>query len=56
MSKENWLKLYDIFVSEGLEEKHSDVFEVLDLIKKSIELGKEQDEISKKLQELNKED
>lgn len=56
MSRENWQKLLEIFTLEKLDEKYSEMYDLISLVNKSIALSKEQDEISKKLQEINKEE
>lgn len=56
MSRENWQKLLEIFTLEKLDEKYSEMYDLIALVNKSIALSKEQDEISKKLQEINKEE
>ena len=56
MSRENWKKLLEIFTLEKLDEKYSEMYDLISLVNKSIALSKEQDEITKKLQEINKEE
>ena len=57
MSKKYWKMLYNMFTNEEeLQEKYSELSNVVDKIMESIRLSEESEKINKELQELNKED
>lgn len=57
MSKKNWRLLLEMFEKEtDLKEKYEFLYLLVSNINKSIDLGDEQDKISKELQEMNKEE
>lgn len=57
MSKKYWKMLYNMFTNEEeLQEKYSELSNVVNKIMKSIRLSEESDKINEELRELNKED
>lgn len=57
MSKKYWKMLYNMFTNEEeLQEKYSELSNIVNKIMKSIRLAEETAKINEELQELNKED
>lgn len=57
MGKKYWIMLYEMFSHEDeIREKYSELSHVVDLIMESINLSDKTDEVTKKLQELNKDE